>query len=217
MIIETLSVGLLQCNCTVLGCGETRRALVIDPGDEADRILDVIGRHKLTVEAILQTHAHLDHLGATCAVARSTGAPVLLHPGDRYLYDHAELQAQLFGLPKIETAEIGREVQDGETLRIGALRGKILHTPGHSPGSLCLAVSESGPNDAAKPAYILSGDTLFCGSIGRTDLWGGDMDLILNSIRKRLLPYPDATVVVPGHGPATTIGAERATNPFLAP
>jgi glyoxylase-like metal-dependent hydrolase (beta-lactamase superfamily II) len=208
MIQETFPVGLLQCNCTVLGCEETRRAVVVDPGDEPERILETLRRHDLTCQAILHTHAHLDHVGGTQALAEATGAQVLLHGGDQFLYDNVEMQARMFGFPIPRTLPVDRHVQDGEALGFGNHRGEILHTPGHTPGSLCLHLPGGAP-------LLLAGDTLFLGSIGRTDLWGGDTDTILRSITERLLTLPDETIVIPGHGPATTILQERRANPFL--
>lgn len=213
MIVETFPVGLLQCNCTVLGCRATRRALVIDPGDDVDNILNVLERNELTLDGILHTHAHLDHVGATSALAAATGAPVMLHRADQYLYDHIEMQARMFGFPVPETMPVDRYVADGEEIRVGRLRGEVLHTPGHSPGSICLRMLGAGNGDG--PGPVFAGDTLFLGSIGRTDLWGGNMDRILRSIKDRLLTLPDEIVVIPGHGPGTTIGGERHTNPFL--
>jgi hydroxyacylglutathione hydrolase len=213
MILETFPVGLLQCNCTVLGCGTTRRAMVIDPGDDAEVIQNVLERNNLTLEAILHTHAHLDHVGATRALAEATGASVMLHPADQYLYDHIEMQARMFGFPIPDTVPVDRYVADGETITVGRLRGEVMHTPGHTPGSLCLRILGNGNGDS--PGHVIAGDTLFLGSIGRTDLWGGNMAKILNSIRDRLMTLSDEIVVLPGHGPATTIGAERRTNPFL--
>jgi hydroxyacylglutathione hydrolase len=213
MILETFPVGLLQCNCTVLGCETTRRALVIDPGDDADVILNVLERNELTLETILHTHAHLDHVGATSALARATGASVMLHQADQYLYDHIEMQARMFGFPVPETIPVDRHVADGETIRVGQIEGEVMHTPGHTPGSLCLRMLGNGTGES--PTCVFAGDTLFFGSIGRTDLWGGNMDQILKSIRDRLLTLPDGMIVLPGHGPATTIGAERHANPFL--
>jgi glyoxylase-like metal-dependent hydrolase (beta-lactamase superfamily II) len=213
MILETFPVGLLQCNCTVLGCETTGRALVIDPGDDAEIILNILERNKLSLEAILHTHAHLDHVGATSALAVATGASVMLHPADQYLYDHVEMQARMFGFPVPETMPVDRHVTDGETITVGRLEGEVMHTPGHTPGSLCLRMMGNG--DGESPGRVFAGDTLFLGSIGRTDLWGGNMDRILISIRDRLLTLPDEMVVIPGHGPATTIGDERHTNPFL--
>jgi hydroxyacylglutathione hydrolase len=213
MIIETFPVGVLQCNCTVLGCEETRRALVIDPGDDPQLILSTLQRLDLTCEALLHTHAHLDHVGATERISAATGARVLLHQEDQFLYDMVEMQARMFGFPVPGTLPVDRHVTDGEEMLIGRIRGEILHTPGHTPGSLCLSVPKSGTLD--EESRLFAGDTLFLGSIGRTDLWGGDMDAILRSIQQRLMALPDETVVVPGHGPITTIGHERRTNPFL--
>lgn len=216
MILETIPVGPLQCNCVILGCGETGRALVIDPGEEADRILEILAARNLTVEAILHTHAHLDHVGATQPLAEATGAPILLHGEDQPLYDHVELQAQMFGLPTPPTLPVDRHVVDGEAIHAGSIRGEILHTPGHSLGSLCLHLPEArDPRSGRGRPILFAGDTLFCGGIGRTDLWGGDFDRILRSIRERILTLPDETLVVPGHGPMTSVGAERASNPFL--
>lgn len=218
MIVETFPVGLLQCNCTVLGDPKSGRALVIDPGDEPGAILAVLQRHGLQAEAILHTHAHLDHVQATRELAESTGARVMLHPGDQFLYDSVEMQAQMLGFPVPDTMPVDHHVRDGETVAVGGIHGEILHTPGHTPGSLCLRVgSETGAAAPLLAGRLFAGDTLFLGSIGRTDLWGGDMDQILRSIHERLLTLPDETIVVPGHGPLTTIGAERRSNPFLRP
>jgi hydroxyacylglutathione hydrolase len=214
MIIETFPVGLLQCNCTVLGCETTRRALVIDPGDDAEAILELLESNGLSLDAILHTHAHLDHVGGTCALAEATGASVMLHPADQYLYDNLEMQARMFGFPVPEKIPVDRYVSDGESIAFGRLKGEVLHTPGHTPGSVSLRFHGNGDGEASR---VFAGDTLFLGSIGRTDLWGGSMDRILRSINERLLPLADETVVIPGHGPSTTIGAERRTNPFLRP
>lgn len=214
MIIETFPVGVLQCNCTILGCEVTRRALVIDPGDDPRLILDALRRLDLKCEALLHTHAHLDHVGATEAIATATGARVMLHASDQSLYDMVEIQARMFGFPVPATLPVDRHVTDGEELAVGQLRGEVLHTPGHTQGSLCLSVPTDGNGKAMEPR-LFAGDTLFLGSIGRTDLWGGDMETILRSIQERILTLPDETVVVPGHGPSTTVGRERRTNPFL--
>ncbi len=191
MIQETFPVGLLQCNCTILGCEETKSALVVDPGDDAVRILEALRRHGLNLVAILHTHAHLDHVSATKALAEKTGARVLLHSADQPLYDNVETQARMFGFPIPETLPIDRHVADGDEVSAGKIRGEVFHTPGHSPGSLCLhlpAETQSGPG--RPPEQLLAGDTLFSGSIGRTDLWGGDMNQILRSIRERILSLP---------------------------
>ncbi len=221
MIFETFPVGMLQCNCVILGCPATRAALVIDPGDEVERILEALRRHDLNLTGVLHTHAHFDHLGASAPLAEATGAPLLLHRGDESLYSRVPVQTALFGFPAPPLSPIDRYVRDGDALSWGDCAGEILHTPGHSPGSVCLHVPlgwgahEPGSGPGQEPGRIFAGDTLFAGSIGRTDLWGGDGEEILRSIRRRLLSLPDETVVVPGHGPETTIGEERRRNPFL--
>ena len=216
IIVETFAVGMFQCNCSILSSDDTREALVIDPGDEFERILAYLRNHELICRMILQTHAHIDHIGATAPLAKATGAEVLLHGDDRPLYEHAAEQAALFGLTAPPTARIDRYLKDGDTVRAGEIVGEVLHTPGHSPGSISLWVpwsdEGSGTGEAAR---LFAGDTLFAGSIGRTDLWGGSTEAILRSIRERLFTLPDDTIVIPGHGESTTIGLEKRENPFL--
>ncbi len=213
MILEVLPVGPLQCNCVILGDPDTRNAIVIDPGDEAARIRAVLEYHRLNVRWILQTHAHFDHVGAARPLAEQTGAPVALHPDDEPLYARLHEQYALFGMiPIADAAPIGHWLKDGEELSAGGVRLAVFHTPGHSPGSVCFHLGTPPPE--AEP-LLFSGDTLFAGSIGRTDLWGGSMEQILASIKNRLLALPDDTRVIPGHGPDTTIGEERRMNPFL--
>jgi glyoxylase-like metal-dependent hydrolase (beta-lactamase superfamily II) len=217
MIAETFPVGLFECNCTVLGDEKTRRALVIDPGDDVEGILERLQKHNLTCEAILHTHAHIDHIGATKALCEATGAPILLHAGDRGLYEEADIQARFLGLEPPEIRPVDRWIEDREVIRCGGIRGEVIHTPGHTPGSICfrLVAMEEPSQGAGASLRLFSGDTLFFGSIGRTDLPGGDTGLILRSIRERLLSLPDETIVVPGHGPMTAIGRERKTNPYI--
>jgi glyoxylase-like metal-dependent hydrolase (beta-lactamase superfamily II) len=222
LIHETLPVGMLQCNCHVLGDAETREALVIDPGDEIERILEILTRHRLKVRAIVSTHAHIDHVGGIAKLARAKGAPVLMHEADMPLYEHLDVQASWIGMPTPETASVDQFLRDGDSVRWGPFEARVMHTPGHSPGSVTLylpselALSQPGQQPAAAGApQLFAGDTLFAGSIGRTDLWGGSLEEILNSIRGKLLALPDETIVYPGHGPTTTIGEERAANPFL--
>jgi hydroxyacylglutathione hydrolase len=212
----TIPVGMLQCNCSIIGDLATREALVIDPGDEINRILELLGRHKLTVKAIVSTHAHIDHVGGLYKLRQYTGAPVMMHRDDVPLYQGMEVQAAFLGVPTPETGEIDQLLTDGDVLQWGSLAAQVLHTPGHSPGSISLYV----PRDAAKinsgvPPQLYAGDTLFAGSIGRTDLWGGSMGQIMDSLRSKLLQLPDETVVHPGHGLGTNIGEERQSNPFL--
>jgi hydroxyacylglutathione hydrolase len=212
----SIPVGLLQCNCSIIGDPITREALVLDPGDEIHRIMDLLGRHKLAVKAIVSTHAHIDHVGGLKKLHDYTGAPVLMHRDDVPLYQAMDMQAAFLGIEPPPLAEVDQFLREGDTLQWGNLRAQIVHTPGHTPGSSCLYL----PPDAGKisiPApQLFAGDTLFAGSIGRTDLWGGSMEKIMDSLVSKLLALPDETVVYPGHGPNTTIGEERQNNPFLA-
>ncbi len=205
MIFETMVVGPLQCNCIIVGCEQTREALVVDPGDEIDRILGVLEYHNLRVTGILQTHAHFDHVGATKPLKEATGAPVYLHKEDLFLYQHLAEQVAMFGLKAPDPVTIEHWFKEGDVVKAGTLSTQVLHTPGHSPGSVCFSL----------PGKLLSGDTLFAGSIGRTDLWGGSYEQIIQSIRTKLMTFPDETEVYPGHGPSSTIGQEKRYNPFL--
>jgi hydroxyacylglutathione hydrolase len=218
LIHEVIPVGLLQCNCSILGDTATGEAIVVDPGDDVDRIVEVLQRHKLKARAIVSTHTHIDHVGGLAALHRATGAPVLIHEADLELYRGLDVQARWLRVPKPETANIDSFVKEGDTLRWGNYAARVLHTPGHTPGSISLVVEEqvpaNGKSDWGAPS-LLAGDTLFQSSIGRTDLWGGSLPDILRSIRKKLLVLPEATVVYPGHGATTTIGEERESNPFL--
>jgi len=236
LIHEVLPVGLLRCNCSILGDRETRDAIVVDPGDEVERILEILRSRQLNVRAILSTHAHIDHVGGLARLHQATGAPILMHPDDLPLYQGMERQAKWLGVRPPPLATVDAPLNEGETLRWGGYQARVLHTPGHTPGSVSLyipldrlagprsletKVTES-PGRAAPaqrvPRYsgcLLAGDTLFAGSIGRTDLWGGDLRTILSSIHEKLLALPDATRVYPGHGPVTSIGEEREANPFL--
>ena len=226
LIHEILPVGMLQCNCHIVGDPETREAIVIDPGGDADRILEAIERHHLKVTAIVVTHTHIDHVIGLHRVHGATGAPVYLHADDLGLYRMLDVQASWLGMKTPEKVKIDQLVREGDVIRWGRYEGQILHTPGHTPGSICLympsdlpvAPTDAGAAKSAKSGtgQLFAGDTLFAGSIGRTDLWGGSMAAIMQSLKGKLLELPDGTIVYPGHGETTTIGEERATNPFLA-
>jgi hydroxyacylglutathione hydrolase len=226
LIHEIIPVGMLQCNCSILGDPATGEAIVVDPGDDVARILEILRRHRLKVRAIVSTHAHIDHVGGLAELHRATGAPVLIHEGDLGLYKNLDMQAQWLGIPTPAVVNIKDFVKEGDTLRWGGYQAQVLHTPGHTPGSISLVVGAvssapqtqrpSAPVIAPASARLLAGDTLFQGSIGRTDLPGsGTFPQIISSIREKLLVLPDDMIVYPGHGDITTIGSERALNPFL--
>lgn len=215
LIHYRLPVGLLQCNCSIVGDPTTREALVIDPGDEIGRIMDLVGRHKLTVKAIVSTHAHIDHVGGLAKLHQYTGAPVLMHQEDLPLYQNMDVQAAFLGVATPELTAVDMLIKEGDTLRWGNSEAQVIHTPGHTPGSVCLYIPADAGQVMVPRPQLYAGDTLFAGSIGRTDLWGGSMDDILVSLRTKLLELPNDTVVHPGHGADTTIGQERDTNPFL--
>lgn len=210
MFFKSFPVGPFQCNCSILACEKTKEAIIIDPGADASRILKVIEQNGLKPKYLLHTHAHLDHVGATEGVALKTKGEVCLHRDDQFLYDNVTMQAALFNLPGFTVPPVSHYIEDGDVFRMGDLKMEALHTPGHTPGSTSFLLhGEATPQ-------VFTGDTLFMGSIGRTDLWGGDFNLILQSIRKKLLDLPDQTVVHAGHGPQTSIGAEKTQNPFLS-
>ena len=207
MIHEILPVGMLACNCSIFGDETTREAVVIDPGDDIDQILSVVARHGLTVKTIVITHAHIDHVGGAARLKAATGAPVYMNEADFPFYDQIEMQALWLGMDPPERADIDVAPHDGDVLHLGAAQFNVLHTPGHTPGSIGLWI----PSEKK----LIAGDTLFYDSIGRTDLPGGDGKKILVSIREKFLPLPDDTLVIPGHGPTTTMGREKESNYFL--
>jgi hydroxyacylglutathione hydrolase len=207
MIHEILPVGMLQCNCSIFGDEQTREAVVIDPGDEIESILEILEKHALRVKAIVITHAHIDHIGGAQKLKAVTGAPVYMNANDQPLYDTIDMQAGWLGMPVPERTEIDVDAREGGKLTLGAAEFHVLHTPGHTQGSISLWLPAENK--------LVAGDTLFRDSIGRTDLPGGNTRQILQSIHDKLLPMEDFVVVIPGHGPNTTIGRERAQNPFL--
>jgi hydroxyacylglutathione hydrolase len=206
-ILETFPVGPLQCNCTILADPASREAVVIDPGDEPERILRALQEAKLSPVALLHTHAHLDHITGSRALREATGAPIRIHEADRPLYDALPEQAAYFGLRADAPLPPDGGLEEASTIRFGPHTLRVLHTPGHTPGSTCFLLEGDAPR-------LFSGDTLFRRSVGRTDLWGGDTGTILASIRGKLFSLPGDVPVVCGHGPDTSIDEEKRLNPF---
>ena len=207
MIHEILPVGPLQCNCSVIGDETTREAMVIDPGDDIASVLLLIEKHDLTVKQIVITHAHIDHVGGAMKLRAATGAPILLNQNDYALLKMLDVQAAWIGMKNPGKVEIDNSIGQADTVKAGSLVADVLHTPGHTEGSVCLYF----PTESK----LIAGDTLFAGSVGRTDLPGGSSEKIIKSLHEKVMTLPDDTLVVPGHGPLTTIGEERQSNPFL--
>jgi len=207
MIHEILSVGPLQCNCSILGDETSREAIVVDPGADIPAIQAVLKRHGLTVKQIVITHAHIDHIAGAQQLKRLTGAPILYNQNDLPLVKMMDVQASWLGMPTPEVLPPDLPLTDGQTVAVKGISGTVIHTPGHTQGSSCFYLPDR--------SLLLAGDTLFAGSVGRTDLPGGDAKQLIRSIHDRLLVLPDDVDVVPGHGPNTTIGEERYSNPFL--
>lgn len=208
MIHEIIPVGSLQCNCSIFGDETTRQAIVIDPGDNIAGIQKILQRHALTVKAIVITHAHIDHIGGAAKLKAATGAPVWMNENDAQLYDMLDVQASWLGMRTPERTDIDNNAKDAGKLTLGDAEFHIIHTPGHTQGSISLWIPSENK--------LVAGDTLFHESIGRTDLPGGNHRKILSSIHTLLLPLPAETTVIPGHGRNTTIGHEKRFNPFLS-
>lgn len=209
LLRETFEAGPLACNCSVLACEVTREAIVIDPGGALDRIAAIVRAHDLVIRAVIHTHAHLDHILGTRAVVEAHGGAIGLHRGDLFLYDGIAVQGAMFGIETTPVLPVTRFLEHDETVEFGAGKALVLHTPGHTPGSLCFEVVDGGQTT------VFSGDTLFRRGIGRTDLPGGDGRQITRSIRERLYTRAPDALVIPGHGPSTTIADEAAKNPFV--
>ena len=205
MFIETLEVGPFAENCYVVGCEATNEGVIIDPGDEIDRILEKVATLKLEIKYILITHAHLDHVKELSTLKNEIDVPVLMHRDDQFLLDGLPMQASAFGMTVSAIPKIDKYIAEGDTIQFGDIIFRVLHTPGHSPGNVSFVTRET--------AFV--GDVLFSGSIGRTDLPGGDFALLIQSIKTKLFPLGDDIVIYSGHGPATTIKKEKETNPFL--
>ena len=207
MIHEVLVVGPLHCNCSILGDETSREAVVVDPGDNISHIVAVLAKHQLTLKQIVVTHAHIDHIAGAQQLKRLTGAPILYNQLDMPLVKIMDVQAEWLGIATPEVAPPDADLADNQTVWVAGLSATVIHTPGHTQGSSCLYLPDQ--------ALLIAGDTLFAGAVGRTDLPGGDSRQLIRSIRDRLLPLPDETRVLPGHGPVTSIGIERESNPFL--
>ncbi len=206
MIIHTIPVGITQTNCYVVGCEETQEGVVIDPGANPERILRTLEESGLTIRYVLNTHCHFDHMGANAEIVAVTGAPLALHPAELPILQ-ARGGSSWFGVPVKESPLPDVELEDGQVLEVGTLRFQVLHTPGHSPGGVTFYLEEEGA--------AFDGDVLFAMGVGRTDLPGGNWDTLMRSIREILFALPDETVLYPGHGPKTTVGQEKRSNPWL--
>lgn len=205
MIIEKLEVGPIMANCFILGCENTKEAVVIDPGDDADKILMALAKAELKVKYLINTHGHFDHVGGNKRMKEATGAPIAIHSGDEPMLMELSRSAAMFGLSAENSPPADLVLKDGDEISFGEITLKVIHTPGHSQGGVCLHT----------PGHLFAGDTLFAGSIGRTDLPGGDYDTLISSIKTKLLCLDEDTVVYTGHGPETSIGNEKRMNPFL--
>ena len=207
MIHKVIAVGALQSNCSILGDETTKEAMVVDPGADADSLFHYLGKLGLTVKQIVLTHAHLDHVGGAARLKQLTGAPIYMNPKDQPLLDSLDAQAAWMGMTSPERVVVDHNLNEGDTIQTGSISATVMHTPGHTEGSVCLYLPGQ--------KKLIAGDTLFMGSVGRTDLPGGSYEKLVRSLHDRILPLPDETEVTTGHGPSTSIGMERGTNPFL--
>ncbi len=203
--IRSFAVGPLQCNCTILWDQQSRDAILVDPGDEAEKIIREIEKEKLRIRAIIHTHAHFDHIGASAKMRDHTKAPLLVHPGEKWLWDNVATQGRMFGISTREIGPWSEDLDHEKIIPCGSYSWKTIFTPGHTPGSCSFLLDN----------ILIAGDTLFQNSIGRTDLWGGDFDTIKKSIQQRLYTLDDDTIVICGHGPNTAVGIEKRSNPFV--
>ena len=212
MILESAAVGPFFKNGYVVACERTRQAVFIDPGDEVEQLLAFIAAEQLQVVYILLTHAHVDHVSGVAEAKRALNVPIYLHRDDLPLYKNAVRTGMMFGLTVEEPPPVDRYYEGEGAITFGDYSVRVVHTPGHCPGGVCLAISKNGEE---APPHLFVGDTLFAGSIGRTDLPGGDYDVLLTAITEKLFAFPDDSIVHSGHGPETTIGREKASNPFV--
>ena len=209
LILETFPVGPLSCNCSIIGDPVSRKAILVDPGGDEGKIIDRLFDLDLQVDLIIHTHAHLDHFLASGKMKETTGANLALHQEDLFLWNNLENQCQMFGIPYKKTPPPDQFLEHDEEIGIGKVKGKAIHTPGHTPGSMCFLFESK--------KFLIAGDTLFQGSIGRTDLWGGNFQKIEQSIKEKLYTLDEEIVVITGHGESTSIGREIRTNSFVRP
>lgn len=207
LVFDSLETGPIMTNCYIVGDSETKQAAVIDPGGHVGAIRSALDRHGLTCQTIINTHTHFDHVGGNTELKEATGAEILVHPAEAEWLKEAGEHARMFGVSGASSPPADRTVDEGDVIEVGAIKLEVLHTPGHSPGSISLVIAGEGK--------ILVGDLVFSGSIGRTDLPGGSLDTLIDSVKTKLYPFPDDTKLYSGHGPATSLGREKRSNPFL--
>jgi hydroxyacylglutathione hydrolase len=207
LVFDSLETGPLMTNCYILGDSQSQEAAVVDPGGHVGAIRSALDRRGLSCKLIVNTHAHFDHVGGNAELKKATGAKICIHPAEAPLLGHLAEQGRMFGVELTNSPPPDQLINEGDRLQVGALTLKVLHTPGHSPGSVCLVVEGQ--------KMIIVGDLIFAGSIGRTDFPGGSFEALIEGVRQKIFPFPDDTKLFPGHGPATTVGREKKTNPFF--